>query len=660
MTQEKTLGVCYYPEHWDEALWEQDAREMAELGITWVRIAEFAWSRIEPEPGTFQWEWLDRAVETLARNGLKIVMCTPTATPPRWMLDKHPDMLAHDENGNPRKFGSRRHYCFSHEGYREESKRISRIIAERYGQHPAVAAWQTDNEYGCHDTIRSWSPVARVAFQRWLEVKYGTVEKLNEAWGNVFWSMEYGSFDKIDLPYLTVTESNPAHRLDFYRFSSDKVAEFNQAQVEMLRELSPGRPIIHNFMGRFFHFDHYKVGDQLDVASWDSYPLGFHSLNQMESGTEMAPEFWRDFFQQGDPDFQGFHHDLYRAAGNGRLWIMEQQPGPVNWAPYNPSPLDGMVRLWSWEAFAHGAETTSYFRWRQAPFAQEQMHAGLKRPDNAPAQAFKEAGQVARERDALGAFHIAPAPVALVFDYESQWAHETQPQSQDFTYSLLAMNAYRALRELGVDVDIVRPSEQDLSRYKAVIVPGLYAVSAEFSSCLATYASQGGLVVAGPRFAQKNEHYQISQETSALPAPFEAVEVARVSTMPKLFGETLLSRDGSKFGEATIWVEELVSSLPTILALENGDPIVVGNESVVYTGAWLRPQTLKKFLAQVLEPKGIEPVDLPQGLRRRKTSIGTFYYNYAKHPQDLRALGLAEAAELDGLKIPAAGVSLVR
>ena len=323
----RTLGTCYYPEHWPEAQWAEDAARMAELGLTWVRIGEFAWSRLEPSPGDLQFDWLDRAIETLGGAGLKVVLGTPTATPPRWMLDRHPDMLAVDADGRPRGFGSRRHYCFSHDGYREESARITRLLADRYGRNPHVAAWQTDNEYGCHDTVISYSDAARAAFRDWCKDRYGTIEALNAAWGNVFWSMEYQGFDQIGLPNLTVTEPNPAHGLAFRRFSSDQVARFNAVQVDIIRARSEA-PISHNYMGRITDFDHYDTGRQMEIATWDSYPMGF-----LEDRIEADDAYKRRYARQGDPDFQAFHHDLYRAVGNGRWWVMEQQPGPVNRKP---------------------------------------------------------------------------------------------------------------------------------------------------------------------------------------------------------------------------------------------------------------------------------------------------------------------------------------
>ncbi|GGJ61874.1 hypothetical protein GCM10011393_35280 [Sphingopyxis bauzanensis] len=318
---------------------------VAETGLSHVRIGEFAWSRIEPEAGRFDWAWLDRAIETLHDAGLGIILGTPTATPPKWLVDRMPDMLAVDRDGETRKFGSRRHYCFSNAGYRREAARITRALAERYGRHPAIVAWQTDNEYGCHDTVLSFSDAARDGFRLWLAAHYNGIGALNAAWGNVFWSMEYRSFDEVELPNLTVTEANPAHWLAFRRFASEEVATFNRAQVDILRELSPGRDVVHNFMGFFTEFDHHAVAADLDAVGWDSYPLGFLETFRFSDAEKLA------YARQGHPDIAAFHHDLYRGcAANGRWWVLEQQPGPVNWARHNPAPMAGMVRLWTLEA----------------------------------------------------------------------------------------------------------------------------------------------------------------------------------------------------------------------------------------------------------------------------------------------------------------------
>lgn len=626
----RTLGVCYYPEHWPQTQWAEDAARMADLGLTWVRIGEFAWSRIEPVPGQYDWDWLDRAIETLGAAGLQVVLGTPTATPPRWMLKKHPDMLAVDAQGRARGFGSRRHYCFSHRGYRTECARIVTALAERYGRNPHVAAWQTDNEYGCHDTVLSYSDAALHAFRDWLAQRYQSTQALNRAWGNVFWSMEYDGFDDIALPNLTVTEANPAHTMAFRRFASDEVVSFNRLQTDIIRKFS-GAPIAHNYMGRITEFDHFATGADLDIASWDAYPLGF-----LSDRLEVTPEHKRRFVRQGDPDFQAFHHDLYRAVGRGRWWIMEQQPGPVNWAPWNADPLPGMARLWAWEAFAHGAEAVCYFRWRQAPFAQEQMHAGLLRPDSAPAQAFHEAAEVARELAAMPDVDAVRADVAMVFDYASAWAWQTQPQGRDFDYFRLAFAFYRGLRRLGLNIDILPPDTGDLDAYKLVLAPGVATLSEPLLKALARHA---GAALVGPRSNSKTVEF-------ATPVPLPPnlpglqATIARVESLPPDVPVPL-----DRGGNFLHWREKLETDGTVVERSTDGWPALVAAGGVHYLAGWPDEAALDRILTTLCDSQGIVVDPLPEGLRRRDSATHRFWFNYNAVP-----------VERGEVTIPAAGV----
>ncbi|MGR3436255.1 MAG: beta-galactosidase [Shimia sp.] len=606
MTQ-RTLGVCYYPEHWPEGMWARDAARMAETGLTWVRIGEFAWSRMEPEPGRFDWGWLDRAIEVLHGAGLKVVLGTPTATPPRWMLDRHPDMLAHDAAGRPRGFGSRRHYCFSHDGYRAEAVRIATLLAERYGR--IVDAWQTDNEYDCHDTAISYSPAAAAAFRVWLAQKYQSPQALNRAWGNVFWSMEYDDFAQIDPPNLTVTEPNPSHVLAFRRFSSEQVARFDRAQCAAIRAHSDA-PIAHNFMGKVTAFDHHAVAAGLDIASWDSYPIGFLSDRVTADDAHRAA-----FLRQGDPDFQAFHHDLYRGAqADGRLWVMEQQPGPVNWAPWNPAPLPGMVRLWAWEAFAHGAETVCYFRWRQAPFAQEQQHAGLLRPDDAAAPGLAEAAQVARELALAPEAGVAPAPVALVFDYDSAFAWETQPQGRDFDYFDLCFDAYRACRRQGLAVDVVAKGA-DLSGYALVLAPGVLT---------GVDVPEGVRAIHGPRAGLKTEELTIPDPMGPGVA---GATVVYVESIPPHAPEPL-----AQGGAFVKWVETLEGDGTVVEAMADGRPAMVEEGLHAYLAGWPDDAAFVRIVARAARAAGLDLHDLPPGLRFRDGPTHRIWWHYGAVP----------------------------
>ncbi len=629
---------------------------MASLGLSVVRIGEFAWSRLEPARGGYQLDWLARAVDTLAENGLKVVLGTPTATPPKWLVDEMPGMLPVGSNGQVRGFGSRRHYCFSHLGYRAECERIVTQLARRFGEHPAVTAWQIDNEYGCHDTALSWSNAARDGFRDWLAQKYQSTEALNRAWGNVFWSMEYRSFDEIELPASAVTEVNPAHMMDFRRYSARQVADFNRLQADILRSHSPGRDIIHNFMGRTLSFDHFALGRDIDVASWDSYPLGF-----LEDRSDASDERRKKYLRAGDPDFQAFHHDLYRAVGNGRWWVMEQQPGPVNWAQHNPAPRDGMIRLWTWEAIAHGAEAVSYFRWRQAPFAQEQMHSGLLMPDGGKAPGFAEADRVAGEIAALGELpQTGTADVAIVFDYPSAWAWEIQPHGREFDYFRLVFDFYRGLRKLGLSVDFVSAEKPDIGGYRLVLVPGLFAWNDEL---LAALESHAGIVVTGPRSGSKTLDFRIPDALPpSLPTNILDLRVLRVESL----------RDGCPVavpgqGAFKFWFEHAVTgALAKASAVcENGMPAIVRQKDFVYLCGWPDDQVIDSMLRSFAGELDLEICPMSGGVRMRERGDLTFLFNYG----DVTA-GIGEIAKqadgggcellLGDRRLEPSGISIIR
>ena len=617
------LGCCYYPEHWPEDIWAEDARRMAGMGLSRVRIGEFAWSRIEPEPGRYDWGWLDRAIATLHGVGLGIILGTPTATPPKWLVDSMPDMLAVDAQGRERRFGSRRHYCFSHLGYRAACARIVTALAERYGTHAGIVAWQTDNEYGCHETVVSYSAAAAQGFRHWLAARYPDVRALNTAWGNVFWSQEYRSFDEIDPPLLTVTEPNPAHVLDYRRFASDEVVAFNRLQVDILRSASPGRDIVHNYMGFFTEFDHHAVSRDLDVATWDSYPIGF------------LEQFWfsRDhklrYARQGHPDIAAFHHDLYRGCGNGRWWVMEQQPGPVNWAAHNPAPLPGMVRLWTLEAAAHGAELVSYFRWRQAPFGQEMHHAGLLRPDSIDDVGAHEARAAAVDLAAIGAIGAPARSVALVFSYEAAWLFDAQPQGRSFRYVELVFEFYSALRQLGLDVDIV-PADAALDGYRMVVVPSLPILAPSLVDKLQQLHMP---VLFGPRSGSRTRDCQIPDTLP--PGPLQSAIPVTIPRVESLREGLVEAGDGFAI---TRWFEHVEGAIAPEIVLSDGRGIVYRSGAMRYLAGWPDAPLLRRLIIAMASEAALTVTDLPRDVRLRRAGDVTFAFNYGPETIDITAL----------------------
>jgi beta-galactosidase len=612
------LGVCYYPEHWNENIWAEDARRMREMGIEFVRIGEFAWSRMEPSRSAYDFGWLDRAIETLDKAGLKVVLGTPTATPPKWLMDEYPDIAPVDEMGNARGFGSRRHYSFSSETYQRESMRIVEKLATRFGNNPAIVGWQTDNEYGCHLTILSWGTEDLNAFQNWLRKTYQTTDQLNEAWGNVFWSMEVTSFDQISLPHLTVTETNPAARLDFWRFQSGQVAAYDKMQCDIIRKHSPGRWITHNFMGFFNEFDHWKLAENLDFASHDSYPLGFAEQFPFSEDEHIK---WAE---TSHPDIAPFHHDLYRGVGRGRFWVMEQQPGPVNWAPWNPVPKPGMVRLWTWEALAHGAEVVSYFRWRQAPFAQEQNHAGLNMAGLSElSPGGTEAAQVGAELKTLGRLpNVEQAPVAIVYDYEAHWITQIQPQGKDFCYPELVFRWYGAVRRLGLNVDFVPPG-RSLKNYQLVLVPSLPHVS---DAALKAFEKAEGQVLYGPRSGSKTRHFAIPEGMA--PGPLRGLLKSRVTQVASLRPGLIENVSGKVTGRAARWREYLESAATVLARFNNRDAAFIANGNQHYIACWPEADLLNEVIAHVVKKAGLKTIELPDHIRVRQCGDVTFAFNY--------------------------------
>ncbi|ASJ75616.1 beta-galactosidase [Granulosicoccus antarcticus] len=652
-------GVCYYPEHWPEEQWAHDAAHMRKLGLSVIRIGEFAWSRLETQDGKLHLDWLERAIDTLHEAGLSVVLGTPTATPPRWMLDRHPDMLAVDADGRIRDFGSRRHYCFSHEPYLDECRRIVTLLAERFGQHPAIMAWQTDNEYGCHSTSISYSPHALAAFQRWCATQYADVEALNLAWGNVFWSMEYDNFEQIGLPVGTVTESNPAHQLAFWRFSSDQIKRFNRAQVDIIRKHSPGRDVLHNFMGNFVEFDHHDVSTDLDIATWDNYPLGFLTRDNGDADDQQA------FLRTGHPDGSAFHHDLYRGCCNGRWWVMEQQPGPVNWAPYNPSPVDGMVRLWGWEAYAHGAEVMSYFRWRQAPFAQEQTHTGLLLSNGDADVAASEVATLNRELAEVAAFDVGElmrsdtpvsespnvaeslkslpvhSDVAIVFSYAGIAIQDIQlPGGSSYSPLGFCQRVHSACRQWGVNVDIVSPAAS-LDQYRLVLVCTSTEDEDDLVKRLQSAHKQHQAVIAlFPGTGSRSHDYTMPDNLP--PGYFQQLlplQIIRSESLPAEQSMTATDSHGLS-RSCSQWRERIASSIEPRMSFGDGWGFHYEQDHIHYINAIPEKNALIPMIGELLVEAGIPCRELGAYLRTQRIGPYQLAFNFGKQAVELdKALG---------------------
>ncbi|QHJ10217.1 Beta-galactosidase [Paraglaciecola mesophila] len=621
------IGVCDYPEHVPQNEWGVHAEQQRALGLTYVRLAEFSWAKIEPKDGVFDWQWLDEAVATYVAKGLKIVMCTPTATPPAWLVKKFPHILAVDAQGQTMRFGSRRHYDHASETYRKECKRITTEIAKRYGQHADVIGWQTDNELGHEGTAVSYGGASAERFPKWLEARYQTLEALNEAWGCAFWSQDYSDWSQICPPNLTaVRQPNPSQALDYQRFCSDMIDEFQQLQIEVLRALSPDRFITHNFVIFAQEFDLYKVAKNLDFVAWDSYPIGMLEFFATWESEETKTEFART----GHPDLVSFNHDLYRGIKGGKdFWIMEQQCGHANWAQYNPLPAKGAVQLWTAQAWAHGASCVTYFRWRASHMAQEIMHSGLLQQDGRADRGYQEVKDFDPSQFAL---EKVDAKVALLHDYNSLWAYNLQPHNKDLNYWHQFMMFYSALRELGVDVDIIHPEQLTDKQYALVVAPALTLMTDKTASIL-NLCAKSCPIVFGPRTAFRHDSGRVANK-----GQFEFIEelvgikLANFDSLRPTLEQTIRCTNHNTDFTAKLWCEsyEVNSAVATHTYTHGpmaGLAAVTQKDKVSVIGA-LSTGLISSVLMEALRGAGIETYRLPKGLRLSKRGNTTLVQNF--------------------------------
>ena len=470
---------------------------MRRAGIEIVRIAEFAWQKMEPSLGEFHWDWLDQAIEVLAVEGLNIILGTPTAAPPAWITYQNPGILPVDIEGRRRKHGSRRHYCPGNPDYMNHCKRIVQVMAERYANNQNVVGWQIDNEFGDHDTARCYCDGCTARFRSWLEKKYQSIDGLNESWGTDFWSQKYRNWDEIGLPNLTITAPNPSQTLDFYRFSSETYISFLLAQIDILRAINPEVQINTNFLGSFQDLNYHDLAKPLDLVTWDSYPTGYTEVHghRHYSPEEVRPQFPCD---TGDPYVVGMCHDIMYGLREEPFWIMEQQVGNINWSAYNQGIGSGTLRLWTWHAIGSGADAVIYFRWRAVLNAQEQFHSGLLKHDGSPAIGYLELMKMQSEKMLMGQVTAAPRTnqVALLLDYEDLWSIQIQPHRSENALLRHLFVYYRAFQKLGIPVSIVS-SAANLDQYKLVVAPAMILGGEDRSKKLAGYVEAGGFLVTG-------------------------------------------------------------------------------------------------------------------------------------------------------------------
>lgn len=502
--EKPTLGVCYYPEHWAEELWENDLDRMLEYGIEVIRIAEFAWNRFEPEEGVFTFDFFDKFMELAHKKGLKVIFCTPTATPPAWLTHKYPEVLNAMKDGTLYQHGLRRHYNYNSQVYRDFTSRIVEKIVAHYANHAAIIGWQIDNELNCEANV-FYSQADHQAFRIYLKNKFKTLEALNEAMGTTFWNQTYTDWEEIHLTRPTVSHcTNPHLALEEKRFISASTISFCKLQADIIKKYITKEQFITT-NGIFGHLDSHEMTDAcLDFITYDCYP-------NFAFDTSIDPK------NVGILKDRRSSWNLTRARSiSPNFGIMEQQSGAGGWdyRMKQPAPKPGQMRLWSFQSLAHGADFISYFRWRTCWIGTEIYWHGLNDYSNEPNRRLEELKHIHQDMKKIQqvAGSKYQAKVALIKDYDNEWDGE-----QDQWHGPLAEfsdNAWFTAAQLNhtpLDFLYLRNSEnhktslEELSKYSLLIYPHATILTQETALLLKDYVCGGGTLIMGARTGYKDE-----------------------------------------------------------------------------------------------------------------------------------------------------------
>jgi beta-galactosidase len=587
------MGAAWYPEQWPETRWDKDLALMQAAGVNVVRVGEFAWSTLEPREGVYDLDWLDRAIRAAEKRHIAVVIGTPTDAPPAWLTFRYPETLRIDATGKRAEHGGRRQFSVSSPLYRRFCQDIVSRLAARFGHDPDVVGWQIGNEY----TDESFDPDTRRQFQGWLQVRYKTLDALNAAWTTAYWSQTYDRWDEI--PLNDAKPANPGLALDHRRFVTDTWRSFQADQLAALKpRIDPRQFTTTNIggLGWSDNWDHYRVTQDLSLASWDPY-VGEGHLDVARNG---------------------FMNDFIRGLKRRDFWVMETQPGYVNWAPVNTSLDRGEVRAMAWQDVGHGADAVLYWQWRSALNGQEQYHGALVGPDGEPLPLYDEVAQLGREFAKASPVLAGTEPVsdvAILDTYDSRWAIDVQPFSKDYDQLKVFLGYYRPLRAQVGDVDVVEAGAP-LDRYKVVFAPSLNVIDDKLAAHLAAYVHAGGHLVLGPRSGMKDQFNRLNTERE--PGPLVHLLGGRVEQFYALDEPTPVIGEAGQ-GTASIWAETLSARDAQVVlrygpsrAWTSGQPAAVtrtvGKGRITYLGAVLDPLLMNAFVGDELKAGGVAAV----------------------------------------------------
>ncbi|MEV4803204.1 beta-galactosidase [Nonomuraea sp. NPDC049421] len=587
------FGGDYNPEQWDRTVWKEDVRLMRQAGVNTVSLGVFAWASLEPEPGRYEFGWLDEVMDLLHDNGISVNLATPTAAPPVWLTHLHPEVFPIREDGQPFGFGNRLHYDPSSPIYREYAARITTKLAERYSFHPALAMWHISNEYG----PTSYGEAASVNFRHWLRRKYGTLDALNEAWTTRFWGQVYTDWEQVDVPHIPRTWMNPTRRLDFKRFTSDALLECYVAERDIVRSFRDDIPVMTNFMRFFRHADYWKWAREEDAAALDIYP------NPAEADSHVSA---------------AFNYDLFRSLKGGQPWmLMEQAASAVSQWKLNIVKEPGRMRLGSLQAVSRAADSVMYFQWRASRGGQERFHSAMLPHSGPESRTFKEVTDLGREMKLLApvAGTRSSADIAILFDWDGWWGLEEVfglPRN-DWSYTDTVMRHYTPLWERHHAVDVVSASSS-LDGYKVLVVPNAYLIDDAGAARIEAFARDGGTVIMSFFSGVVDADNRVRPD--GYPGAFRRLIGAKIDEYwPARPGEsfTVEFADGRR-ATSTWWRDDLHLEGGTALAtyadgLLAGRAAVVENRfgagRVVYFATLLEQEAFDETVARVVAESGV-------------------------------------------------------
>lgn len=474
-------GADYNPEQWLDRpdILKKDIELMKEAHMNCVSVGIFSWARLEPREGEYDFEWLAEIIENLYQNGIYTILATPSGAKPAWMSERYPEIRRVSRHLVRDLQGERHNHCYTSPVYREKVKAIDTALARRFASHPGVILWHLSNEYGgvCYCEL------CQAAFREWLKQKYGTLDRLNHEWWNAFWSHTYTDWDQIHAPVPGGETHTHGMNLDWKRFTTDQVVDFMKQERDAVKAVDPSLPVTANFMYDFYEYNYFKFKDELDVVSWDGYPL----WRGGEEDIRTAADF-------------GLWHDMMRSLKKQPFLLMESTPSVTNWSPVSRLKRPGMHMASSMQAIAHGSNSVQYFQFRKSRGAMEKFHgAVVDHYGESGTREFRDVQAVGERLEALDAalYRSEVKPdAALVFDMENRWAVEDAagPRNCGIHYAETVRAHYRALWKMGVPVDIV-DEECDISGYKLVIAPMLYLLRCGFEHKLREFVENGGVLV---------------------------------------------------------------------------------------------------------------------------------------------------------------------